>query len=518
MEPLPQKPNWPLSTLLTIADVSNPSGFGDPLIGGVTADSRMVQAGDLFVAVRGAKADGLSFAEQAIAAGAVAILAQDFADIDPALQGKIPCIPHPWPTQALARLAAFFQPGQPSFMAAVTGTNGKTSTVEFARQLWQLQGLPAASLGTLGVVSPVDVPPAPSLTTADPVSLHSILAALAQQGVQHAVMEAASHGLVQHRLDGVALNAAVFTNLTQDHLDYHGTMAAYFAAKARLFAVLLPRGACAIINIDTPYGQDLARLCQIRGHRLITFGQAPAADLRFDQWQATTLGQSARLHHGGQSYPITLPLIGQFQLYNLLGAIGLVLSSGVGLDAILPHLDKLAGIAGRAELVGHHPNGAGVVVDYAHTPDGLENILSSVRQHTAGAGSRLHVVFGCGGNRDSTKRPMMGAIAQRLADVVYVTDDNPRFEDPALIRSAILSACQNASEIGDRAEAIAQAIGQLNPGDNLVIAGKGHEQGQLVAGVTKPFDDKQVAQQVLATLGGLATPHNHANTTMGQCA
>ncbi|MBM3602706.1 MAG: UDP-N-acetylmuramoyl-L-alanyl-D-glutamate--2,6-diaminopimelate ligase, partial [Alphaproteobacteria bacterium] len=476
MEPLPQKRSWPLSTLLTIADHSNPSAFGNDPIHGVTADSRQVKTGDLFVAIQGAKADGLSFAAQAIQAGAAAILAQDFAHLDPTLQGQVPCITHPFPSQALARMAAFFSPGQPSFMAAVTGTNGKTSTAEFARQLWQLQGLPAASLGTLGVIAPVAVPPAPSLTTADPVSLHSILAALAQQGVQHAVMEAASHGLVQHRLDGVTLHAAAFTNLTQDHLDYHGTMAAYYAAKARLFAVLLPRGACAVINIDSPHGQDLARLCQTRGHRLITFGQAAAADLRFDEWRATTLGQSAHLHHSGQSYPITLPLIGQFQLYNLLGALGLVIGSGCSLESLLPHLDKLAGIAGRAELVGHHPNGAGVVVDYAHTPDGLENILSSVRQHTAGSGSRLHVVFGCGGNRDSTKRPMMGAIAQRLADVVYVTDDNPRFEDPALIRSAILSACPNGHEIGDRAQAIAQAIGQLSPGDNLVIAGKGQAQ------------------------------------------
>jgi UDP-N-acetylmuramoyl-L-alanyl-D-glutamate--2,6-diaminopimelate ligase len=498
----PPKRSWPLSTLLTIADTP-PFGHHETMVSGVAIDSRQVQPGDLFIAAQGTKLDGLSFAKDAVENGAVAILASDFAALDPALAATIACIRHPNPRQALARLAGFFYPEQPAFMAAVTGTNGKTSTAEFARQLWQKLGNPAASLGTLGVKlgeeggDGDDLPPLPSLTTPDPLPLHQMLAALAKRGVQHAILEAGSEGLAQHRSDAIALQAAVFTNLTQDHLNYHGTMEAYFAAKLRLFATLLPQQATAVINTDTPHGEQVLAICRQRGHRLITFGQNPAADLRFVDWQATLSGQTAGLQVEGQQHQIQLPLIGQFQLYNLLGAVGVVMASGYRLEQILPHLGSLHGVAGRAELIGHHPDHqAAVIVDYAHTPDALENILSSVRQHTSG---KLHVLFGCGGNRDTTKRPLMGAIAARMADVVTVTDDNPRFEDAATIRAAILAACPNGLEMGDRAHAIRHAIGQLNAGDSLVIAGKGHEQGQLVNGITQPFDDKLVALQVLQT-------------------
>jgi UDP-N-acetylmuramoyl-L-alanyl-D-glutamate--2,6-diaminopimelate ligase len=394
------------------------------------------------------------------------------------------------PRLRLASLAARFYGRQPATVAAVTGTNGKTSTVQFARQLWALLGHKAASLGTLGITAP-GMDRYGSLTTPDTVSLHRALAELADAGIDHLAMEASSHGLDQYRLDGVKVAAAGFTNLSRDHLDYHGSMEVYLAAKAMLFDRVLPPGGAAVLNADTPEFTPLSELCARRGHRLIGYG-AQAKELVLLDLLPLPHGQRLKLEVFGRVHDIRLPLAGRFQCMNALCALGLVIGGGADADDATAALEKLGGVHGRLELVANHPSGAPVYVDYAHTPDALETVLRALRPH---AERKLVVVFGCGGDRDRGKRPVMGELASRLADRAIVTDDNPRTEVAAAIRREVLAGCPpDAEEIGDRGEAIRAAVRDLGEGDVLVIAGKGHEQGQTVGTEVLPFDDAEVAR------------------------
>jgi UDP-N-acetylmuramoyl-L-alanyl-D-glutamate--2,6-diaminopimelate ligase len=462
---------------------------GDPEILGLTSDSRDVKPGYLFAALPGARDDGARFLGDAQAKGAVVVLSRA------AIPGAtLPVIVDANPRRALALMAAKFYAPQPATIAAVTGTNGKTSVAVFARQLWQSQGFQAASLGTIGIVGPgIDKPG--SLTTPDPVRLHQELQALARAGVDHLALEASSHGLDQHRLDGLRLTAAAFTNLSRDHLDYHRDMAAYLAAKTRLFAELLPADGTAVINIDEPEGQALAALCRKRGQHVVGFGRSAKADLRLASAQPHGAGLDVEIAALGERRALQLPLLGSFQAMNVLAALGLILATGGKVGAALDALPKLAGVPGRMELVATSAAGAPVIVDYAHTPDALETALRALRPHCAG---NLVLVFGCGGDRDRGKRPLMGALAQALADSVIVTDDNPRSENPAAIRREILAACPKAREIGDRGSAIVEAASLLRGGDLLLIAGKGHERGQIVGTKTLPFSDTDAARAAIA--------------------
>ncbi|MBV9827265.1 MAG: UDP-N-acetylmuramoyl-L-alanyl-D-glutamate--2,6-diaminopimelate ligase [Alphaproteobacteria bacterium] len=479
---------------------STPSSLDNVDITGITADSRQVKPGYLFAALRGTQQDGRAFAAQAIANGASVILTDNAAalPIDEATRRSLRIIEDQNPARRLAQLAARFHGRQPRIIAAVTGTNGKTSVAHFTRELWMALGMPAASLGTLGLVSPAGRRGG-ALTTPDPVSLHHDLAALAADGVEHVAIEASSHGLAQFRLDGLDVTAAAFTNLTRDHLDYHGDMAGYRAAKQRLFVDLLRPGGAAVLNADSPEYPGLAVLCQDRGYRVISYGSAPEAELRILARSPRPFGQDLALDIGGTKHKIELPLVGAFQAMNALAALGLVIATGSPNEAAIAALARLTGVPGRLQYVGHTRAGAPVFVDYAHTPDALATVLTALRPHTD---QRLTVVFGAGGDRDRGKRPQMGEIAAALADRIYVTDDNPRSEDAASIRRAILDAVPGATEIGNRREAIAAAIDALATGDVLVIAGKGHETGQIVGGTILPFDDAVVAREVLQAAGG----------------
>jgi UDP-N-acetylmuramoyl-L-alanyl-D-glutamate--2,6-diaminopimelate ligase len=466
-------------------------------IRGLTADSRAVERGFLFAALPGSRHDGRAFIAEAVGRGAVAVLAPTGTEL-PAGAEAAALVTDPDPRRRLALMAASFYGAQPRTVAAVTGTNGKTSVASFTRQIWRRLGLSAASLGTLGLV-PARADAPHSLTTPDPVELHRCLAALAGDGIDHLVMEASSHGLDQRRLDGVRIGAAAFTNLTRDHLDYHGGMAAYLDAKRRLFAELLLPGGTAVLNADDPAAADLAATCAARGLRVLTYGVA-GRELRLLNQRPTPGGQHLTLEIDGRRHEVSLLLAGTFQAANVLAALGLVLATGAQipgtLDRALDLLGGLEGVPGRLEPIGRTPRGGEVYVDYAHTPDALHTVLQALRPHTAG---RLWVVFGCGGDRDPGKRPMMGEIAARLADGVIV-DDTPRSEDPAAIRRAILAAAPRAEEIGDRGEAIARAVATLSAGDVLVIAGKGHESGQTVGDRVLPFDDRDVARRSIAAL------------------
>jgi UDP-N-acetylmuramoyl-L-alanyl-D-glutamate--2,6-diaminopimelate ligase len=477
-----------------------PPSFG-PEITGITADSREVKPGYLFAALPGSKLDGRKFIDDAVAKGAAAILTDGpsgMAARETFTPGKPPVliVTDPNPRQRLALMAARFHAPQPRTIAAVTGTNGKTSVASFTRQIWQALGHQAASLGTLGIVAP-GASKSGSMTTPDPVTLHRELAALAQLGIEHVALEASSHGLDQFRLDGLNIAAAAFTNLTQDHLDYHGTMARYLEAKLRLFTTLLVDGGAAVINADSDAFAAVVAACRKRNLRIISFGTAKGADLRIVSRVPTAEGQRLELEIFGASHRIDLPLAGAFQASNILAALGLVIGDGAKLEDALATLPHLEGVPGRLQRVATLPNGATVYVDYAHTPDALETVLQALRPHVAG---RLVAVFGAGGDRDAGKRPLMGAAVQRLADVAIVTDDNPRSEKPETIRAAILAACPKGREIGDREAAIRTAIQELAAGDILVIAGKGHETGQTIAGVVHPFDDAEVARAVVAEI------------------
>jgi UDP-N-acetylmuramoyl-L-alanyl-D-glutamate--2,6-diaminopimelate ligase len=468
----------------------------DPEIAGVTADSRAVRPGFLFAALPGARHDGRCFAGEAAARGAVAILTDDAAalDLPPAARREIAIFADPNPRRMLALSAARFYGRQPRNVAAVTGTNGKTSVAHFTREIWTAAGHQAASLGTLGLVTPSGRR-AGALTTPDPVALHRDLAGLAEGGIEHVAIEASSHGLAQFRLDGLSVAAAAFTNLTRDHLDYHRDMAEYRAAKERLFTALLTPGGTAVLNRDSGEFPRLAALCRERGHPVLAYGADAAAELRLLSARPRDRGQVIAIEAFGRWHELFLPLLGKFQAMNALAALGLAIATGVAAQDGAAALAGLSGVPGRLQFVAGGMEYGGVVIDFAHTPDALATVLAALRPHTPG---RLAVLFGAGGDRDPGKRALMGRAALAAADRVYVTDDNPRGEDPAAIRRAILAAAPGAIEIGDRRRAIEFAIGELGPGDLLVIAGKGHETGQIVGSETFPFDDAEIAREIAA--------------------
>lgn len=480
--------------------------FPDVDITGITADSREVQPGYLFAAFPGAQSDGRTFIREAIERGARAVLVPSDTDLsafsDEQAREISLLIADPNPRRRFAQMAAYFFGAQPETTVAVTGTNGKTSVAGFTSQIWAAAGKAAGSLGTLGAFGPgVSIPG--RLTTPDPVRLHGILKQMADARITHLAMEASSHGLDQYRLDGVTLKAAGFTNLTRDHLDYHHSMGAYLRAKTRLFTELLPEDGTAVINRDCPAGAALIDAVRDTGRTVLTYGKATEdgslPDLALLAAEAVPEGQTLHLSVLGQTASVTVPLVGSFQAYNLLCALGLVIATGLDVQAALAALPQIKGIPGRMEFVGSTASGAGVVVDYAHTPDALETALTALRPHASG---KLAVVFGCGGDRDAGKRLPMGEIAFRLADTVIVTDDNPRTEDPTAIREQVMAGCPYARDIADRRNAIAEAMAGLQAGDVLLVAGKGHENGQIIGEQTIPFDDRVAVRLLLHETGG----------------
>jgi len=477
-----------LKHLLTV-DALSDARFAELELTGVSADSRTLKPGNLFVAVAGAKDDGLRFVGAALAAGAAAVMAE-----------RVPPTPLPPDVAfvkvydarlALARAAAKFHPDQPEVIAAVTGTSGKTSATVFTRQIWASLGFSAASIGTIGLVSPTQEAYG-SLTTPDPVALHRELESLAQEGVTHLAIEASSHGLDQRRLDGVRVAAGGFTNISRDHLDYHPTMADYLAAKLRLFTDLIEPQGAAVINADQEHADDVVACAKRRRLRLLTVGRR-GAGIKLVESAIAGFAQRFVAVHAGNRYSVRLPLVGDFQIENALIAAGLAIATGAEPDAVFAALSKLKGAKGRLELVGE-TGGASIFVDYAHKPDALAKALDALRPYASG---RLVVVFGAGGDRDPGKRPMMGRIAAEKADRVIVTDDNPRSEQAAAIRGAILRASPGAVEIGDRGEAIRAAIAELRSGDVLLIAGKGHETGQIIGNKVLPFSDHETVAAAL---------------------
>lgn len=483
--------------LSTLAGGAVAGASGNIEIAGITADSREVRPGYLFAALPGTKADGARFIPAAIQAGAVAVLCAP----DVSVPESVAVLRDAEPRARLAKLAAAFYPGQPPTLTAVTGTNGKTSVVSFLYQIWHARGLGSASIGTLGVHADGNTEPLRH-TTPDPVELHRILDGLSARGVTHCALEASSHGLAQHRLDGVRLAAAAFTNISRDHLDYHPDFESYFAAKMRLFADLLPVGAPAVIDVDRPEGARVAELARRRGLDVWTVGAAGDM-LRFSTPEPHGFAQRVVVAFDGRSHDIMLPLVGGFQVANAMVAAGLAIATGSAPDAAFAALEHLQGARGRMELVARAPSGGGIFIDYAHTPDALESALRALRPFARGA---LAVVFGCGGNRDRGKRPEMGAIAQQLADRIYVTDDNPRDEDAAVIRQEIMSAAPGARDMPGRRAAIAEAITELGRDDVLLIAGKGHETGQIIAGRTYPFSDAEAVRETLRRDDSLSAP------------
>jgi UDP-N-acetylmuramoyl-L-alanyl-D-glutamate--2,6-diaminopimelate ligase len=460
-------------------------------ITGIAADSRKVKPGFLFVAIAGAKADGAHFAKQAAATGAVAVAAEQKL----ALPDNVAFIPVENARRALSLAAAKFYARQPATIAAVTGTSGKTSVAAFTRQIWNSLGLAAASIGTVGVVSPKGEHYG-SLTTPDPVELHRTLDQLAGEGVTHLALEASSHGLDQHRLDGVRIAAAGFTNLSRDHLDYHETMETYLKAKLRLFDDLVMEGGAAVVSADNCYAHYIVEAASKRRLKVISVGES-GDTIRLSGGAIDGFAQAIELTYAGRVYPVKLPLVGTFQVENALVAAGLAIATGSEPARVFGALANLTGAKGRLEMVGT-ANGAPIFVDYAHKPDALAKALAALRPYARG---ELTVVFGAGGDRDAGKRPLMGKIAADNADRVIVTDDNPRSEQPAAIRAAILAAAPGATEIGDRAEAIRAGIATLKTGDVLLIAGKGHETGQIIGDRIVPFSDHDA---VAAALKGTA--------------
>lgn len=468
-------------------------GDAKVVITSITSDSRKVKPGSLFVAMPGVNADGTKFIPDALRNGAAAVLCASgtMGDL------PVPSIYVHDMREAVSKIAAAFYPDQPEFCVAITGTDGKTSTADFVRQLAQLSGLDAASIGTLGLRSEHIALNAafPALNTSpEPILLHETLSGLASAGVRVVAIETSSHGLDQKRADGVHFTAAAFTNLTRDHLDYHGTLEAYFAAKARLFSGLMGKGKLAVLNRDDAHFADLKKICDASYIRILSFGAHADADYRILSVTPHAHGLDASLVLRGSHYTVQLPLYGAFQLSNMLAAVGLLGAAGLDESALVALLPQLTGVPGRLEKIATH-NDAPIFIDYAHTPAALENILKTLRPHTT---KKLHVVFGCGGDRDAGKRPEMGAAAAKFADSAIVTDDNPRSEDPAKIRAAILAQCPHAQEIPDRDAAIRTAIQNLEAGDVLVVAGKGHETTQTIGKHVLPFNDADHIRKAVA--------------------
>ncbi|MDA5094049.1 UDP-N-acetylmuramoyl-L-alanyl-D-glutamate--2,6-diaminopimelate ligase [Aliiroseovarius sp. KMU-50] len=469
-------------------------------ITGLSVDSRLVKPGHLFAALPGAQMHGGEFIQYALRMKAAAILTdpegsriarEELDNSDAAL------IVVEDPRMALAYAAALWSGAQPENMVAVTGTNGKTSVASFTRQIWEHLGLQAANLGTAGVEGAYTAPM--THTTPEPITLHKLLADMASAGITHASMEASSHGLAQRRLDGVCLTAAGFTNFTQDHLDYHATFEEYFHAKSGLFRRVLPDDGTAVINMDDPKGQELFDLVLARGQHVIRVGSRAECDLRLLARRFDGTGQELRFDWLGEAYTARLDLIGGFQAENVLLAAGLAIACGAEPSDVFETFRELETVRGRMQLAATRNNGASVYVDYAHTPDALMTALRAIRPHVLG---RLVVVFGAGGDRDTSKRKLMGEAAAAHADVVFVTDDNPRTEDPDAIRAMVMQGCPKANNVGDRAEAILRGVDALGPGDTLLIAGKGHETGQTVGNDVLPFDDVEQASVAVAALDG----------------
>jgi len=467
-------------TAFRLSDLVRKDLAVDPMIEGVTADSRKVEQGYLFAALPGAKADGKAFVPAALARGAAAVLASEHM---PGLSA--PVIKVGDPRRAYALAAAAFHGAQPAVCVAVTGTNGKTSVATFCRQIFAAAGHASASMGTLGVQASGEQITPPGLTTPDAADVARLMADLAARGVTHLALEASSHGIDQRRLDGVTLKAAGFLNLTQDHLDYHGTMGVYRAAKLRLFDTLLCRGGAAVLNADSEAYSAFAAAAVTHGHTVMSVGSM-GQGLTLVGRTLLPHGQRLKIRAWGRPYDLMLPLAGAFQASNALVAAGLCIAAGDSADTVMAVLERLEGAPGRLQRVGAGLRGGEAYVDYAHTPDGLSTVLAALRPHARG---RLIVVFGAGGDRDRGKRPLMGAIAADLADIAIVTDDNPRSEDPATIRAQVLAGGEGLMEIGDRRAAIRAAAALLEDGDMLVVAGKGHEQGQTVGDRVLPFDD-----------------------------
>ncbi len=469
-------------------------------ITGLAVDSRDVKPGFLFAALPGSRLHGAGFITYALRMGAAAVLtdaagaalAADLLNASPAA-----LIVAEDPRQTLAFAAALWFGAQPETLVAVTGTSGKTSVASFTRQIWNLLGLAACNIGTMGVQGDFTAPLAH--TTPEPITLHRLLSQMQAAGIEHAAMEASSHGLDQRRLDAVRLKAAAFTNFSQDHLDYHADFESYFAAKAGLFSRVLPPEGVAVVNIDDPRGRQIRDIVRAQGQTMISIGRAAEADLRIEAQRYDATGQDLRFGYGGMAHLARLPLIGGFQAENVLAAAALVIASGSAADAVFKVLPGLRTVRGRMELAALRQNGAAVFVDYSHKPGALSSAIASLRPHVLG---RIVVVFGAGGDRDRLKRPLMGQAAADHADVVIVTDDNPRSEDPAAIRAAVLAGCPEASEVADRAEAILRGVDALEPGDALLIAGKGHETGQIIGDAIYPFDDAEQASIAVAALDG----------------
>jgi UDP-N-acetylmuramoyl-L-alanyl-D-glutamate--2,6-diaminopimelate ligase len=466
-----------------------PSGCDGIDIAGLTADSREVQPGWLFAALQGSKADGSRFAADAVAKGAAAILVGQRAQLPVGL--GVPLLVSAEPRRALTLMAARFYGAQPATVVAVTGTSGKTSVADFTRQIFAGLGHKAASLGTIGLITP-DQSHYGSLTSPDPVTLHRTLAQLAAGGITHLALEASSHGLDQHRVDGLKLKAGAFTNLGHDHLDYHPSVEAYLAAKLRLFSEVLPPDGVAVVNADSELAGEVTAVARRAGRRVMTVGRA-GETLTLEGLEPERFAQRLRVRHAGGSADVRLSLLGAYQAGNALLAAGLALASGEAVDRVLPTLERLKGVKGRLEVMGLIRGGL-AVIDYAHKPDALAAALKALRPFAPG---KLICVFGCGGDRDTAKRPIMGRIAASLADTVIVTDDNPRSESPQEIRAAILAGAPSAREIGDRAEAIAAGARLLGTGDVLLVAGKGHETGQIVGDEVIPFSDHEVVLSLL---------------------
>ncbi|HEY0213091.1 MAG TPA: UDP-N-acetylmuramoyl-L-alanyl-D-glutamate--2,6-diaminopimelate ligase [Paenirhodobacter sp.] len=483
----------------------------DVQVTGLSVDSRRVAPGHLFAALPGVKAHGAQFVTVALEQGAAAILtdragaeiAQPLLAQATGPAGRVALVVTEDPRQTLAYTAALWFGVQPATVVAVTGTNGKTSVASFTRQIWQLLGLEAANIGTTGVEGSFTAPSAH--TTPEPITLHRLLADMARAGVDHAAMEASSHGLAQRRLDGVVLAAAAFTNFTQDHLDYHASFDEYFAAKAGLFTRVLPDDGTAVINVDDPKGAELVKYVEARGQRAIRIGHDPDTELRMQGQRFDASGQDVRFLWRGQAHMVRLPLIGGFQAMNVLTAAALTIACGADADQVFHALHRLTTVRGRMQLAATRENGATVFVDYAHTPDAVETALRALRPHVLG---RIVAIVGAGGDRDRGKRPLMGRAAAEHADLVVVTDDNPRTEDPATIRAAVLQGARSqqggadVQEVADRAEAILRGVDALQPGDALLIMGKGHEKGQVIGNDIFPFDDAEQASIAVAALDG----------------
>ncbi len=460
----------------------------DSEVTGFAIDHRKVERGSVFGAFEGALFNGEDFVSQAVERGAVAVVARPEAHVS-----DVPHLADPEPRRLFAELASKFYAPYPDKVVAVTGTNGKTSTVEMTRQIWRLSGHRSASIGTLGVTTSDDQVKT-GLTTPDIVTFLHNMAGLERMGTSHVAYEASSHGLDQHRCEGVPLAAAAFTNFSRDHLDYHETMESYFEAKMRLFDELLEPGKTSVIWTDDPKSEEVIERSQLRGHRLMTVGRSGETIRLVDQ-SATPLGQALLLEHEDRSLKLSLPLIGAYQAANVLVAAGLAMATGVGFDRVFSAMQRVAPVRGRLERAVISRSGVPVYIDYAHTPDALEAAISALRPHVDG---RLITVFGAGGDRDQGKRPQMGEVATRLSDVVIVTDDNPRSEDPALIRLQIMNGAQGATEVPGRREAIAEAINIAREGDIVLVAGKGHETGQIIGDRILPFDDALVARECAA--------------------